>query len=443
MKKNKPLFNKQLWIGLCILFSNSFFAQDYKPGYIITKSDDSINGFINLKIAEQHSYSCSFKKDSLSEMQKLYPYDLKEYTILPSLRYVNKRVQLDSTRTENLFLECIFDGTINLYLLYYMGSERFFIEKDNTLYELKNDDITYQEDGKSYRYKRVLNYLLQGVPQIQTAIQKTDLERKALSDLLVSYQKAINKTDYIVYHQLREKKIEKIKWHCRYGISMGLGFSGLSTNSTKDVKAYQLQTGAGNIPAFSVYNETNIPGIENTTYKGSASKNILPGIFINFTNNTRHSFQIEFLFLQKKFYGNDFKLTVSTLSLPVLYKREFLPNNRLRPFFDVGFCIYRDLGFKLDNFYYQIQEPSWQNNAIVYSTKRYYSTKENSSINKNHLGIVLGLGVKYGISKKHWLDFEARVDATGQRVTSDLNEYISIKSSFNYLMYGLMTRFSF
>ena len=153
------LLSGVLWIPLFLLAFNKSLAQgDYREGYIITNSGDTIHGFIDYDDWQVNPKSLlftlklgpvgkSFSADDMiafGVMNKIYRRRIVEIVKIPREKNM---VQLDriSTMTDTVFLQTLVDGE---KILYYLGDEdgskNFFIVHEGKVEMLI--DLTDMED---------------------------------------------------------------------------------------------------------------------------------------------------------------------------------------------------------------------------------------------------------------------------------------------------------
>ncbi|MFA6401462.1 MAG: hypothetical protein WCX31_07530 [Salinivirgaceae bacterium] len=208
--KNALLFFTVIIALLTFNYSNA--QNDYKKGYIITFSNDTIYGSINLKSNTQNSKECEFKKSLEASSEIFSPEDLLAYRIEESKYYVSKNIQLDST-LRKVFLEFLLDGIVDLYYYKESQKEYFFLEKDGTLYRLNNNKKEiYRKEGvyvqNSNQYIGVLNYTFQDSPEMSDKIKNTNFDYKSLINITKDYHESVcNDYECIDYSRSTKRHI--------------------------------------------------------------------------------------------------------------------------------------------------------------------------------------------------------------------------------------------
>jgi hypothetical protein len=201
---------------------------DLKKGQIITLANDTIFGWINVKSNLNNSKTCEFMANGQTEMLTYTPNDLKSYQFESNKYYVSKPIAVNG-KEYNAFLEFLVAGVVNLYYYRLDDKEYYFIEKDNKMNILTDDErIVIDEFGtksikKTKRYIGTLLYLFKDAEGISKSINNTDLSYESLIDITEKYHNAVC-SDYecIVY-----KKSTQLKITFEPLISYGLSIQGL------------------------------------------------------------------------------------------------------------------------------------------------------------------------------------------------------------------------
>ena len=199
-------------ICFCFMLNNSLSAQkDFRPGYMINLKNDTIKGVINMKSNIQNSKICEFKQSSNDQGSTMYtPQEIKSYRIEDSKYYVSKEVLIDSVK-ENVFLEFLVDGIVDLFSLRQFNNEFYFLEKDGKMYPLTNEEITVlNEKGTAFlknseAYKRILIYLFQDSPVVINSINSLTFENNPLVKIVTDYHNDVCKDYQCINYSTRTK----------------------------------------------------------------------------------------------------------------------------------------------------------------------------------------------------------------------------------------------
>ena len=218
------MIDRKKWILIIgfVIFSNVCFSQyDFRRGFIITKSNDTITGFIDYANPDISSKYCYFKKDSLSKTTEYTPTDLKAYSFTNSKYFVSKGVNIEND-TAFLFLEFLLKGVINLYYCSESNKEYYFIEKDYMLYPLTNNEVKVNIVGQSKvkssdNYIGILNWLMGDGADFSKEIYSTKFDHSSLIQLTKDYHNRVCKDNECIVYYKKQKKLNDTKWQINYG----------------------------------------------------------------------------------------------------------------------------------------------------------------------------------------------------------------------------------
>jgi len=364
-------------ILLLLCFSKTYSQNDYRSGYIINNSNDTIYGFINYKGNKANAMKCVFKKEENSEEQEFSPNDIKAYRFINNKFYVSKL--LTSNSNEKLFLEMLIDGIVDIYYYRDNKGEHYLIDNgDGKLYELRNDEREVIINEQKYKrrsneYIGMLKYFFSKAPALSKEIENTTLNHKSLINITQKYHKQIcTNEECIVY----EKKLPKKK--ALWGPILGLNITNVSVVNNFTDDYYYLRN--------SHFQTAIYPSI---------------GLFYNnnlFYWNERLNFQYEITYRRVNLessgsfigkstginYLNDIKLIQKSINNTFILEYEFT-NYKIRPSIQLG-------GFL--NYYfsndYKRNLVALLNNNDVFFTEKY--TKYPFS--NYDYGVNIGVGFK-------------------------------------------------
>jgi hypothetical protein len=152
--KTKKMNKQLIFFCLCCLLSIIAHAQ-FREGFIITTSSDTIHGYIKYKGAVYNTRICEFRNFSKENIIKYSPKDIKEYRFNNGKYFISKEID-----GENIFLEYLIKGRANLYTYSNSFSDtRFFLKTESdTLLKLTNtkeikviDNNSYEVEKKSFK----------------------------------------------------------------------------------------------------------------------------------------------------------------------------------------------------------------------------------------------------------------------------------------------------
>jgi hypothetical protein len=204
MKLHKLLF------GVFLFVPGFMNAQtDFRPGYIIKNSGDTVYGKIDYRRDQLMSSLCKFK-DSDQKITEFSPDDILAYRFINSKFYVTKEIN-----DKKVFMEYLIKGKINVFYLRDEQGENYFLSKDSAqLTRIPYDEGIKEIDGIKVFYRTqkhigILNYYMQDAPQLQPRIQSMKKpEYENMIKLAEDYHNAVCKGEKCIIY---EKKVPFIK----------------------------------------------------------------------------------------------------------------------------------------------------------------------------------------------------------------------------------------
>jgi hypothetical protein len=188
---------KYLFVLISLFLCDAAFSQsEFKDGFIISNTNDTIFGKINMMSNYRNSKTCEFIQNDSETTQSYSPGDIKGYRIEGLKYYVSKEIPLQNKKTL-VFLEFLVQGIVNLY--YYRDPlfEHYFIEKNGNLILLSNENKTLLTDGgveyttQSNQYKGALNYAFQDSKEFQKIVNKTNFSYNSLISGTKAYHNSV------------------------------------------------------------------------------------------------------------------------------------------------------------------------------------------------------------------------------------------------------------
>jgi hypothetical protein len=206
-----------LCLVLCGFFGNA--QQQWKAAKVVTNNSDTIQGQINFEDWDQSPTSIQFKDEQGNVISKSVQ-EIKSFSIQEPLKtYESKSVTLSyykktivgegkspivKTDSATLFLEVLLQSTrVTLYECMDDESQaRFFLRKDDKLYELRNPVYRVARGESSHLiktkvYKSQLKQLLSECPTLETDhVSYTDIDIIKLLEKYLRYCNADFKTEF-------------------------------------------------------------------------------------------------------------------------------------------------------------------------------------------------------------------------------------------------------
>lgn len=431
-----------------LFLSITILAQhDFKKGYIILpKSTDTIHGWVDDGASMHNASACNFKKDSASAVTDYQATQLKAYGFDHNIHFVSKIITAESVASF-YFLEYLVTGsTLNLYYMNYKGFHRYYIEKENAISELTNDDVSYIENGISYtkkseKYKGVLRFLMQDAPSLVSEIQQTQLNRKSLIAIVKKYHETTQKS-YTLYPIKKEQVVHR-KLRINYGAVFGFNSSKTRLGSSVQIYEYYHEL----VPTLFSQPQllrTNFPGIRNSAKTGFYIFNVSPGIFCNLNKYGKNSFQVEISYFRYTFKTDNFSITMNKLSVPIMYRRGFGYNSKREFFANAGLCVGINLKPQFDGLYVTYDRTVGEGSNAQHETVTDYADSKNTSVTTANFGLMGGLGVNFDLTKKNSMELEVRTGTSRYNFSNNMDDgHILIRTGIRLWTNALVARISF
>lgn len=355
---------------------------EFREGYIITKTNDTISGLIGYGEGKRNYEYCSFKKP-LDQTSVIYkPGELNGYRFTDDKYFLSKFIHQVDEEPKHAFLEVMVKGVATLYKY----ENHFFVEKsDTTLYQLTNKIKPVVVNGQTFRkeskdYIKTLNILFSDCQTLRKKIQSLDLDEKQLTTLVESYNRCMGSSS--ISYKGKKKWIE-LNWRIAAGVnSTMLQFrGGISSNSS--------------ILGYAPYNASNYPTL---------------GLSVEFRSPRRKeriSYPLEIYYSASEFasyYSSagfwesavaDFK----QVKIPLGIKYTF-SSKGISPYFSTGLI------------YSRILESHTALTRYVQQSNTTIEYKDNNPIGPNQFGVHINIGATIPISKKIRGFFELRREYT-------------------------------
>lgn len=200
------------------LFFISFlymYAQDnFRQAYIITLTNDTVHGQIDLRTDKLNALSCRFRIAPDSDIGVYYPGDITAYRFVEEGKYyISKEVFIDNDSAK-LFLEFMVQGVMNLY--YYRASDEqsyFFFENDTgemlTVTQLPSTVDDQNKIHVDNKYKGVLRYAFREYEPIANNADNIRYDKKSMIKVTKTYHDNVCTTgeECIIYENKNPDKV--------------------------------------------------------------------------------------------------------------------------------------------------------------------------------------------------------------------------------------------
>ena len=166
-------------------------AQQFRSGYIVTKENDTIRGYLLEERTVSVFRHCKFRKHGQEDVVKYTPHEIAGYGIDQDKRYEAKKIDLNG-ELEEYFLEYLVNGVVNLYFIVSNYTEYYYIEKDQEMIQLSNEEI---ETANGYikqtnQYIGALTYIMSDSPELLPEVKNSGFSAKSLINITTEYHNA-------------------------------------------------------------------------------------------------------------------------------------------------------------------------------------------------------------------------------------------------------------
>jgi len=165
----------------------------YKPGYIITLTNDTIRGKILFTSSQRNSEICCLETPESNKKKEYKPFEINGYRLNEGKYYISKRVPVYSD-TLSLFVECIVQGRASFYYIEHKNTGHYYIATGDSFIELTEpEQIIDMGETKVFRQPKLyygkLLYSLRDCPEIKPEIETINLNHKDLISLGQDYHR--------------------------------------------------------------------------------------------------------------------------------------------------------------------------------------------------------------------------------------------------------------
>jgi hypothetical protein len=254
-------------LTLLINFSLIEAQNDFRQGFIILNTGDTIFGKIDFRSDLSNGTHIFFKKDSISISMEYTPDLISAYRFLNDKFYISKKVKVGKVERP-IFLECLISGRVNVYFSVQEGEPidinklggtvnegHYYIEKDTLIREIDNNSIMSKDMQYTYntnQYKNMLKVYFSDYPDIFKEVDKLGFNKKSLINISKKYNEAVCKDKQcVVYEKPFAKRIYQ------FGFETGYEFSKLDYYINRELSFETNDKYDFNIGAFCTSNLDN------------------------------------------------------------------------------------------------------------------------------------------------------------------------------------------
>lgn len=389
---------------------------DFREGYLITSTSDTIRGLLNKGLMENNSDYIQFKSGQNAEAKEYTPNQIYAYQFQDDALYISRKIWNKDLYMGKVFMEALVIGPASVYA--YKGD--FFVTKDDsTEVVLKRVEKKTGAAGREIvviEYKGVgaLNYLLSDCSLLNKDLQTKRISEKIITRHIVEY----NECKGSPYTEPKKNR----QWSTiNFGIGAGFYASKLWFSQ----------------------NATNFPYLRNGNYN-SYGPSVMASAFLSSPRlNDKLSFRMDLMYSYFNYAtyvvktwgyqgsgpkdGNKVEIKLHTLSFPISVQY-VLKESTLSPYLNFG-----------GSFNYHI---SASNKLIKEQTIGDQLTKtESDAFHKSNtqLGLWLGFGINKKLSQKVPGFIELRLEGTNGVLRQSYASWRALTSNQGtaYLMTGI------
>ncbi len=188
-----------------VIFGFLHSQTDFRPGYIIKNSGDTLYGEIDYRGDLLMGKICKFKlREDIFEYT---PDSIAAYRFIDSKYYITREVN-----GLNVFLEYLVKGEVNIYFYRDNTGDHYYLDKENVkLTEIPYEEgIKYTEKGVPYFYRTTrhigfLSYYMQDAPNFKKKIEEVEKpDHQRLIEIAGDYHKAVCKDEPCIIFEKKE-----------------------------------------------------------------------------------------------------------------------------------------------------------------------------------------------------------------------------------------------
>ena len=197
--------NKLLLLGLIFTTGILYAQTDFRPGYIINSTGDTLYGEIDYRGDLLMSSVCKFK-DGNGKVVDYHPNNIVAFRFVDSKYYVSREID-----NKKVFMEYLIKGEVNIYYIRDKKGDHYYIDKeDERLTKIPYEEGIKRVDNKDMYYKSTkhigfLKYYMKDAPELQTRIQSVRKpEHQNLIKLAEDYHNAVCKGESCVIYEKKQ-----------------------------------------------------------------------------------------------------------------------------------------------------------------------------------------------------------------------------------------------
>lgn len=388
-----------------------FSQGDFRKGYIVKNTGDTISGFIQDREGYRVYRNCPFSENGKQTMVVFEPKDINGYGFANGKVFETTKINTADEAGKLVFLEVKIRGQVSLYK--YEGS--FFVQKNtDSLQRLSNDKSKKLMGEKqvmrySNRHIALLNTLLFDCPELRERTQNVPLVERQITELIEDYNTCMG-SKAVIYNAAKS-------W-----AKFSVGITGGLHMATLEVKSYN----------FAVSHLCGSYEITKTPFLGVSLDILSPRL------SERLSFHGDILYLNPTYrlfnvvrypsarHENQISFNVQQIKIPIGFRYSFSPQNKITCYVNVG-------GSSTLNIH---SRSTWDKKVVSASSTESNRYEDPMGIRFHQFGFWAGFGVMKPIHTKLKGFVELRYERAGDfgDHAADANHIKSKVTSFQFVL---------
>ena len=202
-------------IVIFLLFVVSqIYGRNFRPGFIITNEQDTINGWIDFRTDARNMAVCNFKACESCEVTTFLPGEIFGYRFYEEGKfYVSREIEIRG-EPRTVFLEFLVQGMMNLFYYVDTSSEfgevmYFFFEDQNGRMisvtrrpnEFIRDESGHLRVHEDWRYRGMIRYLFKEEETVSQQADRLRFDRQSMINIVRKFHDLTSPIDkeYIVF----------------------------------------------------------------------------------------------------------------------------------------------------------------------------------------------------------------------------------------------------
>ncbi|MFT6857294.1 MAG: hypothetical protein ACJA0X_003282 [Cyclobacteriaceae bacterium] len=252
------ILNLTILIVFIFQTQESFSQTDYREGFIVLNSGDTITGLIEYKGVRASARVCRFRETITGESKNYRPEDLSAYRVTDGKYYVTKNLP---ETNETIFLEYLVNGVLDVFF-YYDDGDNYLIEtEEGELMTLEDEAKEIYDNGRFYAssskgYIGTLKIIFSKDFEFANKIDNINLDHKSLIKVSKEYHyRVCDENQACIIYEKEVAKIER-----SFGILLGKSFlafrsQGAYNEGNLPIASFDINT----TPSLGVYFKANMP----------------------------------------------------------------------------------------------------------------------------------------------------------------------------------------